>query len=230
MPRTKSKPAKPSKAEAALRTEIVAQCRALDRSGLNRGSSGNVSARLGETMLITPSAVPYDDLEADMIARMPLEGEYGTWEGPLKPSSEWRFHLDLMRARPEFGAIVHTHAPYSTILAIARKSIPAIHYMMAAFGGSEVRCCGYARYGTAELSEEVVRGMEGRTGCLMANHGMLTAGPDLTRAAWLAHELEALAHQYFHVLQIGGGYLLTDAQIADTAKGFESYGVQARDG
>lgn len=220
---------RPGKAEATLRAEIVAQCRALDRSGLNRGSSGNVSARLGDDMLITPSAVPYDDLEPGMIARMPLEGEYGTWEGPLKPSSEWRFHLDLLRARPEFGAVVHTHAPFSTILAIARKSIPAIHYMMAAFGGPEIRCCGYACYGTAELSAEVLRGMEGRNGCLMANHGMLTAGPDLTRAAWLAHELEALAHQHYHVLQIGGGYLLTEAELAETAKGFSSYGVQARE-
>lgn len=230
MRKTKPKTAKPSNAEAALRAEIVAQCRALDCSGLNRGSSGNVSARLGETMLITPSAVPYDDLEPEMIARIPLEGEYGSWEGPLKPSSEWRFHLDLMRARSEFGAIVHTHAPYSTILAIARKSIPAIHYMIAAIGGSEIRCCGYGRYGTAELSAEVLRGMEGRNGCLMANHGMLTAGPNLTRAAWLAHELEALAHQYFHVLQIGGGYLLSDEQIAETAEGFQSYGVHAREG
>ena len=227
MPKSSPKPAKPSKAETALRAEIVAQARALDRSGLNRGSSGNVSARLGDMMLITPSAVPYDDLEPAMIARMPLEGEYGAWEGPLKPSSEWRFHLDLMRARPDLGAIVHTHAPFSTILAIARKPIPAIHYMMAAFGGTEIRCCGYACYGTAELSREVVAGMEGRFGCLMANHGMLTAGPNLTRAAWLAHELEALAHQQFHVLQIGGGHVLTDAQIAETAKGFESYGVQA---
>ena len=233
MPQSKS--AKPrstgrGRAEAALRAEIVACCRSLDRSGLNRGSSGNVSARLDDAMLITPSAVGYDDLDPDMIARMPLDGEHGSWEGPLKPSSEWRFHLDLMRARPEFGAIVHTHAPFSTILAIARKPIPAIHYMIAAFGGSDIRCCGYARYGTAELSAEVLRGMEGRNGCLMANHGMLAAGPDLTRAAWLAHELEALAHQYFHVLQIGGGYLLSYAQIAETAKGFESYGVGARDG
>ena len=226
---TKPKPARRSRAEAALRGEIVACCRDLDRAGLNRGSSGNVSARLGDALLITPSAVPYDDLEPGMIARMPLASEDGSWEGPLKPSSEWRFHRDLMRARPEFGAVVHTHAPFSTILAIARRPIPAIHYMMAAFGGSEIRCSGYARYGTAELSAEVVRAMEGRNGCLMANHGMLTAGPDLTRAAWLAHELEALAHQYFHVLQIGGGHLLTDAQIAETARGFESYGVKVKE-
>lgn len=211
--------------ESDLRAQIVARARELDRSGLNRGSSGNLSARAGDAMLITPSAVPYDVLEPGMIARMPLEGDYGAWEGPRKPSTEWRFHLDLMRARPEIGAIVHTHAPFSTILAIARKPIPAIHYMMAAFGGPDIRVAGYACYGTAALSAEVVRAMAGRAACLMANHGMLAAGPNLTRATWLAHELEALAHQYFHVLQIGGGHVLTEAELAETARGFASYGV-----
>ena len=211
----------------ALRAEVVAVCRELDRTGLNRGSSGNVSARDGEAMLITPSAVPPADLTPEMIVRMPFAGEYGRWEGPLQPSTEWRFHLDLMRARPDLGAVVHTHAPFSTILAIARKPIPAVHYMMAAFGGPEIRVAGYARYGTAALSAEVVAAMEGRAGCLMANHGMLTAGATLQRALWLAQELEALAHQYFHVLQIGGGVILSEAELAETAKGFAGYGVGA---
>jgi L-fuculose-phosphate aldolase len=105
-----------------LREEIIAVCRELDRIGLNRGSSGNVSARDGDAMLVTPS-----DLTPEMIVRMPFEGEYGHLEGPLKPSTEWRFHLDLMRARPDVGAVVHTHAPFSTILAIVRKPIPAVH-------------------------------------------------------------------------------------------------------
>ena len=215
--------------EAALRTEIVARCKELDARGLNRGASGNVSARLGDTLLITPSAVPYVDLEPGMIARMPIEGDYGTWEGPRKPSTEWRFHLDLMRGRPDIGAVVHTHAEYSTILAIARKPIPAIHYMMAAFGGMEIPVNDYACYGTAELSEAILAAMGDMNGCLMANHGMLTVGSDLSRATWLAHELEALAHQYYHVLLIGGGHVLSDAQIAEVAKGFASYGVQAKD-
>ncbi len=146
----------------------------------------------------------------------------------MKPSTEWRFHRDLMRARPDIGAIVHTHAAFSTILAIARRPIPAIHYMMAAFGGPDIRCADYARYGTIELSRNVVAAMEGRYGCLMANHGMLTAGPDLTRATWLAQELEALAHQYYHSLLIGGGHVLTDDQIAEAAAGFESYGLASK--
>ncbi|KPP88978.1 MAG: L-fuculose-phosphate aldolase FucA [Rhodobacteraceae bacterium HLUCCA08] len=214
--------------EADLRAEIVARCKELDARGLNRGASGNVSARIGDAMLLTPSAIPYAALEPAMIARMPLDGEYGAWEGPLKPTTEWRFHLDLMRARPEIGAVVHTHAEFSTILSIARKPIPAIHYMIAAFGGMEIPCCDYACYGTAELSAAILSALGDMNGCLMANHGMLTVGADLTRATWLAFELEALAHHYWHVLQIGGGQLLSEAEIATVAKGFASYGVQSR--
>ena len=213
--------------EAALRAEIVAQARALDAAGLNHGASGNLSARLGTEMLITPSGVPPAELTLDLIARMPLD-ESGTWTGPLKPSTEWRFHRDLLVARPDLGAIVHTHAPWSTVLATARRPVPAVHYMIAAFGGPEIRCAGYARFGTAALSAEVVRAMEGRNGCLMANHGMLTAAPTLARAVWLAGELEALAHQHYHALLIGGAHLLSDAEIAETAEAFAGYGVQDR--
>ncbi|MFN3846902.1 MAG: class II aldolase/adducin family protein [Paracoccaceae bacterium] len=212
--------------EAQLRAELVVRAQELDTSGLNRGSSGNLSARLGDAILVTPSGVPAGKLSPDMLAKMPLDRSDGTYDGPLKPSTEWRFHLDLMRARPDFNAIVHTHAPFSTILAIARKPIPAVHYMMAAFGGPEIRCSGYATYGTAELSAEVLDAIKDRNGCLMANHGMIVGGPNLARATWLAHELEALAHQYYHVLQIGGGHILSTEQLADTAKGFASYGVQ----
>lgn len=214
--------------ENELRADLVAKAKELDASGLNRGASGNLSVRCGDRMLITPSAVPYPTLTADMIAAMPLEDAYGSWEGPLKPSTEWRFHLDLMRERPDIDAVVHTHAPWCTVLSIARKPIPAVHYMMAAFGGSEIPVCDYACFGTAELSAHVIKTMEGRAGCLMANHGMLTVAATLNRACWLAHEMEALAHQHYHALLIGGGHVLSDAQIADTAKGFSSYGVQDR--
>lgn len=216
--------------EAAQRAGIVAQVRALDAAGLNRGASGNLSVRAGEAMLITPSGVPPAALEPVQIARMPLDAEDGTWEGPLKPSSEWRFHRDLLRARPELGAVVHTHAPWSTVLAVARRPIPAVHYMIAAFGGPVIRVADYACYGTAELSAAVMRAMEGRFGCLMANHGMLTAAPTLARAVWLAHELEALAHQHYHALLIGGGHVLGEAELSEVARGFASYGVAAEAG
>ncbi len=213
--------------ELALRREIVAQCRRMNAIGLNQGTSGNISARSGDRLLITPSATPYDAMTPEMIAAMPVEGDYGAWEGPLKPSTEWRFHLDLIRARPEIGAIVHTHAIYSTTLAIARKPIPPLHYMIAAFGGGDIRVADYATYGTAELSRNVLAAMQGRSACLMANHGMLVAGPTLERAMWLAVELENLARQYVCTLQIGGPVLLDEAALAETRKSFAGYGLQA---
>jgi L-fuculose-phosphate aldolase len=217
----------------SIRDDIITACKKLEADGLNRGASGNVSVRDpesgGNDMLITPSAVAYDVIQPDQIARMSLTSDDFDWEGPKKPSSEWRFHRDILRARPDINAVVHTHAPWCTVLAVAHKPIPAIHYMIAAFGGADVRVCDYARYGTAELSENILKAMAGRNGCLMANHGMVVGGADLTRAMWLAGELEALAHQYYHALTIGGGVVLSDAQIAETAKGFESYGVQSKE-
>jgi L-fuculose-phosphate aldolase len=122
--------------EQSIRVAIIAQSCWMNASGLNQGTAGNISARCNDAssgkhmrMLITPSGVPYETLEPKMIAAMPIEGEYGAWEGPLKPSSEWRFHLDIMRARPEVGAIVHTHSTFATVLSIARRTIPACHYM-----------------------------------------------------------------------------------------------------
>ena len=214
--------------EAQHRKAIIAACQALDRDGLNRGASGNVSVRHGDTMLITPSAVAYDDLKPGMIAKMPLAPDAESWTGSHTPSSEWRFHRDILLARPDAGAVVHTHAPWSTVLSIARRPIPAIHYMMAAFGGNEIPVADYACYGTAELSANIISALGRMNGCLMANHGMVVCGPDLTRAMWLAGELEALAHQHYHTLCIGGGHILAPDQIAETARGFESYGVRAK--
>jgi L-fuculose-phosphate aldolase len=212
--------------ERQLREAIIAKCRWMNASGLNQGTSGNISARYGEEMLITPSAVPYDAMKPDMIASMPLEGEYGTWQGPLQPSTEWRFHLDIMRARADVGAIVHTHSTYATVLAIARKAIPACHYMMAAFGGTDIRCAGYARYGTKELSELALTALEGRNGCLLANHGMIALGANLDKAMWLAVELETIARQYYLSLALDHRFILSEEEIAETARGFSTYGFQ----
>lgn len=169
--------------EPALRQAIIDQRRWMNAGGLNQGASGNISARCGDRMLITPSSTPYDAMTPEMIAAMPLEGAPGAWEGPLKPSSEWRFHLDILRARPEAGAVVHTHPVHEAALAIQRRPIPACHYMVVAFGGSDVRCGGYARFGAAELSRLA---LEARKACLLTNHGMIAVGPDLGRAMWLA--------------------------------------------
>jgi L-fuculose-phosphate aldolase len=212
--------------EMTLRRAIIGQCRRMNAIGLNQGTSGNISARHGDRMLVTPSAVPYDEMEPEMIASMPIENDYGAWEGPMAPSSEWRFHLDLTRARPDIGAIVHTHAIHCTTLAIARRPIPAVHYMIAAFGGIDIRCADYATFGSIALSRAVLAAMEGRNACLMANHGMIAAGPDLDQAMWLAVELETLARQYFNTLLIGGPVLLDEAQIADATKSFGGYGLR----
>jgi len=212
--------------EKTLRQAIVSKARWMNSSGLNQGTSGNLSARYKDVMLITPSATAYDAMTPDMIAAMPLDGEYGSWEGPLKPSTEWRFHLDIMKARPDVGGIVHTHSTYATALAVARKEIPAVHYMIAAFGGPTIRCAGYARYGTKELSDYALKALEGRNGCLLANHGMIALGANLDKAMWLAVELETISRQYYLALVLGGPHVLTDAQIEETARGFSTYGLQ----
>src|SRR5690606_26268906 len=153
--------------ETALRQAIIDQCRWMNATGLNQGTSGNISVRYGDEMLITPSGIPYDGMTPEMIAAMPLGRTDGTYRGPLKPSSEWRIHRDILSARPEAGAVVHTHSTYATALAITRRGIPPCHYMVAAFGGEDVRCSDYARFGTQELSDAAIAALEGRNGCLL---------------------------------------------------------------
>jgi L-fuculose-phosphate aldolase len=215
--------------ERQLREAIIAKCRWMNASGLNQGTSGNISARYQDRILITPSATPYDGMRPEMIASMQLDGEYGAWTGPLQPSTEWRFHLDIMRARPDVGGIVHTHSTYATVLAIARKSIPACHYMMAAFGGNDIRCADYARYGTKELSDLALAALEGRNGCLLANHGMIAVGANLDKAMWLAVELETIARQYYLSLALDHCVILSEEEIAETARGFSTYGLQPQE-
>jgi len=212
--------------EQEVRQAIVEACRAMNALGINQGTSGNVSVRHGGSMLISPSAVPYEAMSAEQIAVMPIEGEYGAWTGPLTPSTEWRFHLDIMRRRADVGAVVHSHATFCTTLAIARREIPACHYMIAAFGGNNVRCAPYATFGTKELADHALAALQGRNACLLANHGMIVCGPGLERAMWLAVELETIARQYYYSLLIGGPVILSDAAIAETARKTGWYGPQ----
>lgn len=210
--------------ERQLRQAIIDKCRWMNASGLNQGTSGNVSVRFQDEMLITPSGIPYETMTPEMIAAMPLGRSDGSHRGPMRPSSEWRIHLDILRARPDVGAVVHTHSTYATALAIARRGIPACHYMVAAFGGEDIRCSEYARFGTQELSDTALAALEGRNGCLLANHGMIAIGPTLDKAMWLAVELETLAKQYCLALQIGEPVLLTKREIQDALAGFATYG------
>jgi L-fuculose-phosphate aldolase len=195
----------------------------MNASGLNQGMSGNISLRHGDMMLITPTATPYDQMKPDDVAIMPLAGSARDSVGPLRPSSEWRLHRDLMRARADIGAVVHAHAPHCTALSIARRGIPPCHYMVATFGGDDVRCARYETFGTAALSAAILEAMEGRLACLMANHGMLAAGHDLAQAMWRATELEALARQYLLAIAGAGAALLTPADIEAARKMFAGY-------
>jgi L-fuculose-phosphate aldolase len=155
-----------------------------------------------------------------MIPSVPLTGE--GFVGAYRPSSEWRFHRDIYLARPEMGAVVHNHAPYATALAMARREIPACHYMIARFGGAPVRVADYALFGTAELSAHVLAAMEGRSACLLANHGCIATGSDIATALAAAVELEALAKQYVLSLSIGGPVLLSEQDIQDAITQFHT--------
>lgn len=208
-----------------VREQLIAAARSMAALGINQGNAGNLSVRTDAGMLITPSAISYDELTADQLALMPFDTDYGVFHGPKRPSSEWRFHMDIMGARPEVGAVVHTHAPYATALAMARREIPACHYMIARFGGAPVRVAGYALFGTAELSDQVLAALRGRTACLMANHGFVTTGVTLEAAMLAAVELEALAKQYVLSLSIGGPVLLSEREVLAAVRQFaSSYG------
>ena len=217
-----------NKEELGLRTAIIDACRSMNALGVNQGTSGNVSARYKDVMLITPSGVPYGDLKPADIAVMPIKGEYGSWSGPLNPSSEWRFHLDIMRSRAEVGSVVHTHSTYATTLAICGKEIPAIHYMVAAAGGPTVRVAPYATYGTEDLSALALKALEGRTCCLLRNHGVIATGASVGRALWLAVEIETLARQYYLSLAIGGAQILPDDEIVRVVEKFKNYGPKSK--
>ena len=211
----------PGAGEGELRTAIVATARAMNAAGINRGKSGNVSARTGAGFLITPTGIPYDATTADDIVAMTLDGEA---RGNRAPSSEWRFHRDLYRARDEFNAIVHAHAPFATALACLHRGIPPFHYMVAVAGGPDIRCAPYATFGSPELAVLAVAAMAGRRACLLANHGMIAAGRDLAGALALAIEVEGLAEMYSRALQIGEPALLSGAEMEVVLGKFRTYG------
>ncbi|MDE2445610.1 MAG: class II aldolase/adducin family protein [Alphaproteobacteria bacterium] len=198
----------------ATRQAIIEASRESNRNGLNQGTSGNISVRTDEGVVITPTSRAYETMKPEDLALLPLGGAYGAYTGPYKPSSEWRFHSDIYAARSDVNAIVHVHATYATVLSMLRKDIPACHYMIAAFGGPTIRCADYAIFGSKELSDAVVKALEGRLGCIMGTHGMIAVGKTLDHAMWLAVELENLAKQYYLALQIGEPVILADEEIA----------------
>ena len=211
---------------AGLAEQGLATARAMNASGINRGSAGNVSARCAPgdgAFLVTPTGMAYAACSADDMVRV---GADGTPSGRRKPSSEWRFHRDIYAARPEAGAVVHTHSPFATALACQEQGIPAFHYMVARFGGADVRCADYATFGTQELSDAIIQALAGRNACLMAHHGMVVFGRDCEQALALAVELETLCEQYWRVLQLGTPRLLAAEEMQRVLEKFAGYGQQ----
>ena len=207
---------------AALRAAIIATALGMNAAGINRGKSGNVSARIDGGFVITPSGLPYADTTPDDIVAM---DETGTASGTRKPSSEWRFHRDIYADRPEVRAIVHAHSPFATSLACLDRGIPAFHYMIAVAGGDDIRCAPYATFGTQALSDHALRALDGRRACLLAHHGMIACGESLSGALALAVEVETLAEMYWRALQIGEPRVLGDEEMREVLAKFATYGA-----
>ena len=204
------------------REAIVEAYVRLDREGLNRGSSGNVSVRVGDDgMLISPTGIDAARITAAGIVAMGLDGSA---RGDGIPSSEWQMHAEIYRAFPETRAVVHTHADACVALACQRRGIPAFHYMVAGYGGNDIRCAPYETFGSAALARVAVAALRDRTACLLANHGMLARGPDLKAAVGTTIKLETLARQYWMTLQVGPPTLLSDAEMAEVLLRYRDYG------
>lgn len=203
------------------RTDMIAVCNFMNDRGINQGTAGNLSVRVDGGFLITPSGIPYAEMVPEDIVMMFLDASH---EGDRRPSTEWRFHRDIMARKPEVGSVIHLHSRFCTSMSILRREIPAIHYMIAVAGGPTIPCVPYVTWGTQELADLIVDALSNRTACLLANHGMVAVGSDLKKAAWLAVEIEALAAQYWHALQIGVPHVLPDAEIAHVMERFKTYG------
>ena len=207
--------------ETTLRNELVRTMRLMSERGLNRGTSGNASVRLGDEFIVTPTGVTPELLTPDSMVRLNAQGETSD---PYKPSSEWRMHVGILERRPDVHAVVHCHSRFATTLACAGKSIPAMHYMVAVSGGPGVPLAPYHPFGSRELAAAVVEALAGGSACLMANHGQISAAGSLARALSIAEEIEEQAAVYFGTLAIGGANLLTAEQMDDVLQRFREYG------
>jgi len=192
---------------------------------LNRGTSGNASVRVdgadGEAgILITPSGMSVEQMSPADMVWMDFSARFS---GERQPSSEWRFHLDIMKQRTDVRAVIHTHSLFATTLSTLHKEIPAFHYMVAVAGGDNIRCAPYAIFGSQALSEEVLQALEGRKACLMANHGMVVVGSSLDNAFDIAVEVETLAEQYLHAMQVGCPHILSSQEMLEVQEKFKGY-------
>ncbi len=213
----------PDGAEDELRVAVVRIAQALDQAGFCPSKSGNVSVRLKDGLLVTPSGLPYAVMRPEDLVELSLEGCVRS--GERKPSSEWPFHAAVYRARTDAQAIVHTHSPMATALSCTRQGIPAFHYMVALAGGADIRCACYATFGTQELADNAVAALESRKATLLANHGVIALGASLDGAYAIAAEVENLAIQYLAILGAGLAPMILDAEeMARVGAKFAGYG------
>ncbi|MFC1720528.1 L-fuculose-phosphate aldolase [Pseudomonadota bacterium] len=206
-----------------LRLGLIETAVAMNRCGLNQGTSGNLSSRCEGGMLITPSGMDYSGLEPGDIVLVDASGRP---QGHRQPSSEWRIHQDIYAARTDALAILHAHPTACTALACLNRPIPAFHYMVAVAGGRHIPCAPYATFGSQELSDGVVAALVGRKACLMANHGLVCLAENLEKALALAIEIETLARTYLQALSVGEPVILDDAEMDRVLLKFRTYGVQ----
>jgi L-fuculose-phosphate aldolase len=209
--------------DTALRQKMIDTCLRMNASGLNQGTSGNLSVRTGDGFLITPSSLPYEDMAPGDIVAMAFDG---TYEG-RRPSSEWRFHRDILKHRTDVDVVLHCHSVYATTLACHHRPIPAFHYMVGVAGGTTIRCAEYATFGTQALSDAALRALQGRMACLLGQHGQIALGKTMEKAFWLATEVETLARMYVTALPLGEPPVLEDAEMARVIAQMErmSYGM-----
>ncbi len=205
----------------SARESLLNNFKKLADLGLNKGTSGNASLRTKQGFLVTPSGTPIQQLTAESMVEVDMTGQAISVG---KPSSEWRFHRDIYLARPEVGAVVHTHSMFATSLSCLRNDIPPFHYMIAVAGGTDIRCAEYALFGTQALSDVAITALQGRKACLLANHGMIALGKTIEQAVDIALEVETLCEQYWRALQIGQPHILSDEEMAEVFEQFKGYG------
>lgn len=205
----------------AERQQIVEACLSMAEKGLVVGTAGNVSIRVGDHVVISPSAVPYEEMTAGDVAVVDMDGKQ--LEGNYKPSSECPLHLSVY-ANTDAGAITHNHAPASTALGlVVEGEIPLSHYYSALFGGS-IRVAPYSTFGTDQLAKDVTAALQGRSGALMSNHGAITVGPSLDKALDMLPYLEYVCEIQLRALATGLPIkTLSDAEMAEASAGMSGY-------
>ena len=201
----------------------------LEQIGLNHGATGNCSCRDGNTYLITPSGIDTQSLSEDKVVRMDFTGNIIDSIPNLKPSSEWRFHKDIMLQRKEVGAVVHTHSIYASTVSLFGDTLPPFHYMIAVAGGDSVRCAPYAMFGTQELSDNIISALIDRKACLIANHGLVAIGDNLKEALQIAEEIEHLCQLYIEARKLGEPNLLSKKQMSEVIDRFQTYSRWTKD-